>query len=211
MVPSGNQTTHMKKTKSVIIALALVAFAFTASAQRHPANTAPIASTKVEAPSAVKGKATVAQSHIKSLGTIGVTDRYEVVQVKVRGLDTPNIAGFVIYDRETDTISAAQTAGAPGLGVAIVNGSSYVAGNYLFGSKLKPDQTSVSAGGGNSSATSNATGGSGGNANATGGNGNGGAGGAGGSGGSGGAGGSGGGGWVPPGHQDGHPGNGPKK
>lgn len=195
-----------------IIAL-LAAFALSASAQRGTVNAPPVNNSEAATVSSVKGHATIAQSHIKSLGTVGVTDRYEVVQVKIRGLDTPNLAGFIIYDRATDTISAAQTAGAPGLGVAIVNGSSYVAGNYLFGSKLKPDQTNVSNGsnssatGGNSESNSSATGGAGGNAssesnsNATGGNGNGGA---------GGAGGSGGGPKIPPGHLN-NPGHGPKK
>lgn len=84
------------------------------------------------------------QSHIKSLGQIGVTARFEIVSVKVRGFDTPNVAGFLIYDRVTDSITGVQTAGSPGLGVAIVNGGASVAGNYLFGSKLRPDKVSNS-------------------------------------------------------------------
>lgn len=200
----------MKKISSVIVLLALLATGFTASAQRVPANTAPIGKTKVEAPSAVINKGTVLKSGIKSLGTIG---SYEVVQVKVRGLDTPNLVSVLLYDSRTGDIVSQQSATGPGIGAAIVNGGANVGASYLFGSKIRPDTTSVSAGGGDSSATggnasSDATGGAGGNANATGGNGNGGAG---GSGGTGGSGGNGGGGWVPPGHQGGHPGNGPKK
>lgn len=134
-------------------------------------------SEKVEAPSNVQGNGTLLQSGIKSLGKFGKTKRYEVVQVKVRGLDTPNVAGFLVYDEETDSVVAAQTGGAPGLGVAIVNGGSYVAGNYLFGSKLRPNNQNINGGdvsstsnGGSSSATGGSSSATGGNSSATGGN-----------------------------------------
>lgn len=241
----------MKRIGSLIAALVLLAVSFTHSAQAQKAGSkqveiaaaantgdlikldggavtepskAPVTS-KDENAKAVNGKSSFLRSHIKSVGTIGVTDRYEIVSVKIRGLDTPNVAGFFIYDRATDGIVGVQTAGAPGLGVAIVNGGSYVAGNYLFGSKLKPNKQTIENGssadsgaysaaaglgvgnGGSSTSTGgNATGGAGGN-----GTGNGGAGGNGvGNGGNGGAGGAGG--HVPPGlidnpGHDGTPGN----
>lgn len=82
------------------------------------------------------------QSHIKSLGQIGKTARYEIVSIKVRGLDTPNVSAFLIYDSTTDTLVGGQSAGAPGLGVAIVNGAAQVGGNFLFGANLRPDNLS---------------------------------------------------------------------
>lgn len=244
----------MKRIGSLIAALVLLAVSFTHSAQAQKAGSkqveiataantgdliklegavvAPVTS-KDENAKAVNGKSSFLRSHIKSVGTIGVTDRYEIVSVKIRGLDTPNVAGFFIYDRATDGIVGVQTAGAPGLGVAIVNGGSYVAGNYLFGSKLKPNKQTIENGssadsgaysaaaglgvgnGGSSTSTGgNATGGAGGNATGGAGGigtGNGGAGGNGvGNGGNGGAGGAGG--HVPPGlidnpGHDGAPGN----
>lgn len=195
----------MKKISSVIVLVALLASGLSASAQRGTeANKTVTVAPSVEAPSNVTSKGTVLKSGIKSLGTIGRTDRYEVVQFKVRGLDTPNLVGVFVYDSQNDEIIAQQSAAGPGIGAAIVNGGANVGASYLFGSKLRPDTTSVSAGNGSTSVTANggaggnATGGSGGNA--TGGNG-----------GAGGSGGNGGGGFVPPGHANGHPGQGPKK
>jgi len=196
----------MKKISSVIVLVALLACGLSASAQRGTeANKTVSVAPSVEAPSNVTSKGTVLKSGIKSLGTIGRTDRYEVVQFKVRGLDTPNLVGVFIYDSKNDEIIGQQSAAGPGIGAAIVNGGANVGASYLFGSKLRPDTTSVSAGNGTSVTANGGDGGSATGGNATGGNGNGGA------GGSGGSGGSGGGGWVPPGHANGHPGNGPKK
>lgn len=141
----------MNTTKVTLSAvLGLVILTSSAFAQRgalptpRPTNAAP---ADVVAPvSAVHGKATLLQSHIKSLGTIGKTDRYEITQVKVRGLDTPNLTSILIYDRETDTILVTGNASAPGLGVAIVNGAAQVGGNFLFGSSIKPDQQNINNG-----------------------------------------------------------------
>ena len=122
----------------------------------------------------VQGNSTTFQSHIKSLGTVGKTGRYSVVSVKVRGLDTPNVAGFLIYDEKTDAIIGMQTTGGNGLGGAIINGSAQAGAAYLFAEHLRPDQynqnvnsgnsgggTTINAAGGNSSATGgSATGGS---------------------------------------------------
>jgi hypothetical protein len=176
----------MKTIKCSVIVSALVLLANGVLAQ-SPKGAEALASkpsnAKTEVPSNVNGKNTVLQSGIKSLGTVGKSRRYEIVQVKVRGLDTPNLAGFLVYDSANDEIVGVQTSGAPGLGVALVNGGSYIAGSYLFGSKLRPNNQNINGGdtsstsnggsstavgtGGNSSASSTATGG-----NATGGNAN---------------------------------------
>jgi hypothetical protein len=125
-------------------------------------------STTHSAPPAEKQQhAKLFSSYVAPLGTVGKDGRYQIVVVKVRGLDTPNIAGFLIYDAATDEIIGTQTGAAPGLGVALVNGGSSVAGSYLFGSKLRPSTDSTSttvsnnsgstASGGNSNARSGAT------------------------------------------------------
>lgn len=126
------------------------------SPKQSEAITAPTTNPPAPA-SSVNGHCQIMQSHIKSLGTIGT--RYEVISVKVRGLDTPNVAGFLIYDSQSDAIVGAQTSGSPGLGVALVNGGAYVAGSYLFGAKLRPDTTAVNNASGSDS-SSTASGGS---------------------------------------------------
>ena len=103
-----------------------------------------------------KNHMTVLQSHIKSLGTIGKTDRYEVNQVKIRDLFGPQLAAVLVYDRESDTLLVVGPASAPGFGVALVNGASTVGGSFLFGSNLRPDRTSVSNGSSSSSEGGNA-------------------------------------------------------
>jgi hypothetical protein len=92
----------------------------------------------------VDGKLSVLSSHIKSIGTIGKTDRYTIISARIRGLDSPNISALLAYDDVTDSLAVLASGVEPGLGVAIVNGGATVGGNFLFGSKLRPDRTSVS-------------------------------------------------------------------
>jgi hypothetical protein len=169
------QNMKIKFSSFILAVLASLVFTGSSFAQKAVDNNKPMVKSKqslTNAPSNVQGHSTILQSHIKSLGTVGRTQRYEIVQVKVRGLDTPNLAGFFVYDSTTDEIVGVQTAGAPGLGVAIVNGGSYVAGNYLFGSKLRPNNQNINSGNEGGGTTVNATGGTangnGGSATATG-------------------------------------------
>jgi hypothetical protein len=179
--------------KRTFAGLLLAAITLTASAQdkgsagllSHPRPLPPTS------PVEKQQHAKLFSSYVAPLGTIGRTGRYQIVVVKVRGLDTPNVAGFLIYDSETDQLVGAQTGVAPGLGTALVNGGANVAGSYLFGSRLRPSSETVNSSAGSDSVAV----GNGGNSNATGGNG-----GNGGNGGSGGNGGAGGGQHVPPGH-----------
>lgn len=154
----------IKFSSFILAVFASLVFTGSSFAQKAVDNNKPMAKTSKQAltnaPSNVQGHSTILQSHIKSLGTVGRTQRYEIVQVKVRGLDTPNLAGFFVYDSQSDEIVGVQTAGAPGLGVAIVNGGSYVAGNYLFGSKLRPNNQNINSGNEGGGTTVNATGGS---------------------------------------------------
>lgn len=140
--------------KSIITAI-LLAVAFTASAQ-SPKGAEQLRSTKapVENNSNVDGKFTILSSHIKSLGKIGRTGRYEIVSAKLRGLDSPNVSALLAYDSENDVLAVLSSGTAPGLGVAIVNGAATVGGSYLFGSKIRPDRTSVNNDGGNAYAES---------------------------------------------------------
>lgn len=202
----------MKNKYRYIIALALTAITLSASAQRGTLNNAP---AKQDAPvvvSNVIGKSTV-NSNLKSRGFVGP---YEIVAHRERGLFGPSTVETYIFDTRTGTLAVINPSSSPGVGIAAVNGGALVGASYVFGKNLRPDQTNVSNGSNSSAsaeggnASSSATGGMSGaggdassNSNATGGNGNGGAGGSGGSGGSGG--------WVPPGHQNPKPGNGPKK
>lgn len=152
---------------TALFLLASTSFAQTPrGAEQRPA---PAAVPQVNTNSDVHGNNTVLQSHIKSLGSIGKTRRYEIVQIKIRGLDTPNMAGFLVYDSATDSIVGGSQGTAPGLGVAIVNGGAQVAGNYLFGSKLRPSQENTSVNGGEVTATGGAGGDSKAAADATGG------------------------------------------
>lgn len=130
--------------KSIITSI-LLAVAFTASAQ-SPKGAEQLRTQKAPAAdkSNVDGKFPIFSSHIKSLGTIGKTDRYEIVSARIRGLDSPNVSALLVYDRDTDTIGSIASGVEPGLGVAIVNGAATVGGNFLFGSNLRPDRTSVS-------------------------------------------------------------------
>lgn len=127
----------------------LISFAIAGlAAAQSPKGAEQLRSTKTasaeKAPSAVDGKFQVLSSHIKSLGTIGKTDRYEIVSAKVRGIDSPNVTALLVYDRETDTLGSIASGVEPGLGVAIVNGGASVGSSFLFGSKLRPDRNNNS-------------------------------------------------------------------
>jgi hypothetical protein len=186
----NNTNTNMKKTNwfsSLLVTLfALVLFTGSAFAQKAVDNNKPMvkASTTDTNVTFVQGKSSFLSSHIKSLGTVGKTKRYEIVSARQRGLDSPNNSTLFVYDSDNDSLTVVASSGGAGLGGAIVQASGYAVGQYLTFSKYKPDQynqnvNSGNAGsgnttlnGGNSTATGN-----GGNATATG---NGGAGGAGG-------------------------------
>ena len=86
-------------------------------------------------------KSTFLRSHSKQIGSIG---RYEVYQIKVRGLDVPNLSSAVIYDPATETILVVGTSSAPGLGGALINSAGNVGAATMFGHSLRPDRTSVS-------------------------------------------------------------------
>lgn len=126
---------------STLISFAVAGFA----AAQSPKGAEQLRSTKAEkAPSNVDGKFQILSSHIKSLGTIGKTERYEIVSAKVRGIDSPNVTALLVYDRETDTLGSIASGVEPGLGVAIVNGGASVGSSFLFGSKLRPDRNNNS-------------------------------------------------------------------
>lgn len=134
------------KTYSIIAVLALAGVLTTSAADKGAEaltkrNAAP-APAKQE--SNVDGKLSILSSHIKSIGTIGKTDRYTIVSARVRGLDSPNLSALLAYDAETDSLAVLASGVEPGLGVAIVNGGASVGGSYLFGSKIRPDRTNVS-------------------------------------------------------------------
>lgn len=130
--------------KFILSTLISFAIAGLASAQ-SPKGAEQLRSTKAEkAPSAVDGKFQVLSSHIKGLGTIGKTGRYEIVSVKVRGIDSPNVTALLAYDSETDSLVTITSGVEPGLAVAIVNGGASVGSSFLFGSKLRPDRNNNS-------------------------------------------------------------------
>lgn len=211
----------INKFGSFLVALlALVLFTGSAFAQKAVDNNKPmVKASKTETNvTYVQGKSTFLSSHIKSLGTVGKTKRYEIVSARQRGLDSPNNSTLFVYDSDNDTLTVVASSGGAGLGGAIVQASGYAVGQYLTFAKYKPDQYNQSVNSGNADsgnttvnggdATANGNGGSatatgngGAGGNATGGNGNGGNGGAGGNGG----------GFTPPGHVNnpGHGGNKP--
>lgn len=211
----SENTTHMKNTYRYITALVL-AFAFTASAQRGTLNTSQNDKPMTLAPatpSNVTGSSTI-NSNLKSRGFVGP---YEIVAHRERGFFGPSTVETYVFDTRTGTLAVINPSSSPGVGIACVNGGALVGASYLFGHSLRPDQTSVSNGssstGGDTSIATSATanGGAGGNGTGTGNGGNatGGNGGAGGAGGNGqGNGGSGS--FVPPGLVN-NPGHGPKK
>jgi len=94
---------------------------------------------------------TFLRSHSKQIGTIG---RYEVHQIKVRGLDTPNVAAAVIYDPATEQLLVVGPGVAPGLGTAIVSAAGNAGAAALFGQSLRPTRQTISNG--NSSTGSSA-------------------------------------------------------
>ncbi len=120
-----------------------------------------------EAGTIMTGHGNTLKSGMKSLGVIGKEGKYEVIQVKIRGLDSPNITAMLIVNTKTEEIEVVQTAGGSGLGGTIIAGGSFVAGSYLHQAKRGPDTTEVNASGGssgtstiNNTATSSSTGGS---------------------------------------------------
>lgn len=180
----------MKKTSFGYIVVALLAMILglgNSYAQKGAEllTSKPKASTEITN-SVVHGNGTLLQSHIKSLGTIGKTQRYEVISARQRGLDSPNNATLFVYDNETDSLSVVASSGGAGLGGAIVQSSGYAIGQYLSFSKYKPDTYNQNVNSGNANAgntslsggnntatstggTSSATGGTGGTSSATGG------------------------------------------
>jgi hypothetical protein len=102
---------------------------------------------------------TIFQSGMKSLGVIGKTGKYEVVSIKLRGLDTPNLTALMILEVETEDIVYLQTVGGAGMGAAIVQSGGFVAGSYLHQAKRGADTTTTSvnvSNGSNSGSTSSA-------------------------------------------------------
>lgn len=109
--------------------------------------------------SVLQHKSNFLSSGSKSLGIID--DRFEIIQVKSRGLDTPNLTVVMVYDKLTQSIVSGSSATGPGLGAAMVAGGAQAGASYLH----RPDQTTVSTvAAGNADAT-------GGNASAAGGSG----------------------------------------
>lgn len=132
----------MKKTILILTIILAIAGSAAAQSPKMAEQSKPRPATKAtNAPSAVDGKFPILSSHIKSLGTIG---HYEIASAKVRGLDTPNVTALLALDTQTGQLAVLASGNSPGLGVAIVNGASSVGGSFLFGSKLRPDRTSVS-------------------------------------------------------------------
>lgn len=131
-------------TKILLLIAISIALAGSATAQSPKASEQQKSKPAARAESNVDGKLSVLSSHIKSIGTIGKTSRYEIVSARIRGLDSPNISALLAYDSVTDTLAVLSSGVEPGLGVAIVNGGAQVGGSFLFGSKLRPDRTSVS-------------------------------------------------------------------
>src|SRR5689334_3237614 len=96
----------LKVTLSAVLGLVILtssAFAEKGAERltRQPASTAPAAQAPV---STTVNHNTILTSHIKSLGFIGRTNRYEVNQVKVRDLFGPQIAAVLVYDNQEDTL-----------------------------------------------------------------------------------------------------------
>jgi len=102
---------------------------------------------------------TTFQSGMKSLGVIGKEGKYEVVSIKLRGLDTPNLTALMILDVKSEEIVYLQTVGGAGMGAAIVQSGGFVAGSYLHQAKRGADTTTTSvnvSNGSNSGSTSSA-------------------------------------------------------
>lgn len=91
--------------------------------------------------SSVTGGSSTVNFNLKSRGFVG---RYEVVNVRERGLFGPSTVATFIYDPTNDVIAVVQSSSSPGLGVAIVNGAAQAGSSFLFGSNLKPNREIIS-------------------------------------------------------------------
>jgi len=99
-------------------------------------------------PTVKTNKSTIFRSHSKQIGSIG---RYEVHQIKIRGLDVPNLSSAIIYDPLTETLLVIGTTGAPGLGGALINSAGNVGAAAVFGRSIRPAKTQVNNNSGSAS------------------------------------------------------------
>lgn len=93
--------------------------------------------------------------YTQNLGSVGGTT-YSAVRAP--GLFAPSMAAMV--KTENGENKEVVTATGVGAGQTLITGGSQVAAGYLFGSKIRPDTTSVSLTGGNSLSGAYARGGS---------------------------------------------------
>lgn len=136
--------THQMKISKLLTIIALLAgLAASATAADAPKGAEALVARPVEqtpaaeAPvSAVKGKNTFLASGVKSLGRIG---NLEVIQIKIRGLDTPNLTVAALYDPATGSVTPLGTASGVGIGHTILSAGSAPAAAAL----LRPPTTRV--------------------------------------------------------------------
>ncbi len=121
----------------IVLAALLALATVNVNAQEHHGN-----AVVAEKPAKEEQPSTVLRSHVKQIGLIG--DRYEVHSIRIRGLDSPNLTAGVIFDKATGQLLVVGTAGAPGLGGALIGAAGEVGSSFVFGRAIRPDRTSVS-------------------------------------------------------------------
>lgn len=143
----------------IVLAALLALATLNVNAQHH--GNAVVGTQPAKPESGEKGK--FLQSHIKHLGNIGNTGRYQIWDAKVRGLDTPNLTALLAYDSAEDALVVIGATGAPGLGGALIGAAGEAGSSFVVGRAIRPSRTSVSNGSESSSnggvAVSNAEGG----------------------------------------------------
>ena len=138
----------MRKTILLLIASLAISFNINAADKGGPATVKQLQHTKAK-------KRGIFRSHSMQIGEIG--GRYQVHSIKVRGLDTPNLASIVIYDSATEELMIVASTGAPGLGGALLGAASQVGSAAVFGRAIRPSTQTINNGSGSVSNGSQAT------------------------------------------------------